>query len=66
MLISVEDVYQFGMVVNAVSDIYKRREWDRSIADVQVLQKFATNGFLYHTVYHSASKVTPAEDFLEK
>jgi len=44
-------IYPFGMVVNALSDIHKKPEWDSQIEGLQVFQNFATNGFIYRTCY---------------
>lgn len=63
---TLSNLYPFGMVVNAVSDIRKRLDWDEGVEGIQVLQNFATNGFIYRTKYKSISKVTLPEDTFEK
>lgn len=56
----------FGMIVNALSDVKKRKEWDDSIEGIQMLQNFANNGFIFRTKYKSISKITPPQDTVEK
>ena len=64
--VTMDKKYPFGMVVNALSDINKRPEWDENIEGLQVFQNFATNGFIYRTKYKCVSKVALPEDSVEK
>jgi hypothetical protein len=65
-LATMNNLLPFGMVVNALSDVNKRIEWDDNIENIQMLQNFATNGFIFRTKYKSISKITPAQDSVEK
>lgn len=54
------------MVVNAASDVNKIKEWDHNVTSIEVLQNFATNGFIFHTTYKRVSKIIPQQDSVEK
>ena len=58
--------YPFEMIVNAVNDAKQKHIWDPNVESINVLQKFASNGIIYHTVYKSPSKIMPQRDFIEK
>lgn len=61
-----DGIYPFGLVVNAFSDLGKRQDWDSQIESVDLLQKFATNGFIHRTVLKKITSVNNQEDYVEK
>lgn len=64
--VTLSNKYPFEAVVDTLSNIQKRPEWDENIDGLQVFQSFANNGHIYRTRYTPVTKVTLPEDSIEK
>ena len=53
-------------ILEAFIDPEKQIKWNPYIQKIELLQKFATNGYIFHTVYNKLCREVTERDFIEK